>query len=266
MKRMKMGVAIVFSIVIIYFIVSCGIFLFKKSSIDTQLQVPQEKVVDQIMVQPEMKQDESVVIQDLAAVPCKHQISLKNTQADFVVINDEQDELSLQIVVDDKPEFIVSADDDVSEEVVELHSYSFITMAISDDYIIDQEVQDMIDVLIGNNVEDFVKLILQSNNNIVSKEACRSCGMYAFFNGIKNHKSLTSDDVRTLQKLLANLYQFVEKMQKLNKKKKIMGSEQYAALQNLHKSQAVKNDLKLQARRAATSAALKKLQNIKYNR
>ncbi len=201
----------------------------------------------------------------MSCVSCKkHPVVSHDVQSDFIVTNDDVDEPVAQLGADDQPEFVITADENVHKKSKKSHSYSFITMKIADDYIIDQETQDVLDILIGDDVDAFVKLILQSNNNIVSKEACRSCGMYAFFNGIKHHKPLTSDDVRMLQKMLANLYRFVGKMQKLNKDIELMRGEQYEALQNLHKSQAVRNDAKLQARRSATAAALKKLQNIKY--
>ncbi len=277
MKRIKMGVAIVCCIGVSYFMISYGIFLYKKTSIDAQIQEQVQPVADVVSYKESineqkeqnrsgvMPQDESVVIQTMSCVSCKkHPVVSQDLQSDVIVTNDEQDEPVAQVFADDRPDFIVSSDKSVHKKSKKSYSYSFITMKISDDYVIDQEIQDALDVLIGNDVDAFVKLILQSNNNIVSKEACRSCGMYAFFNGIKNHKPLTSDDVRMLQKMLANLYRFIGKMQKLNQDVQIISDEQYEALQSLHKTQAVKNDMKLQARKAATSAALKKLQNIKY--
>ncbi|MDP3788066.1 MAG: hypothetical protein Q8Q60_01950 [Candidatus Chromulinivorax sp.] len=275
MKRIKIGVVIVLLIAVIYFMISYSIFLYKKPSIDAQLHVAQLQVEDTLVgekfidqhEQQNKKQNESVVIQNMAATPCKkHADASCDVQSHFIVTSDEQDEPVMQVTADDQQEFIVTADQNMHRPVGKSHSHSFITMKISDDYEIDQETQDTLDMLIGNDVDIFVKLMMQSNNNIVSKEACRSCGMYAFFNGIKNHKPLTTDDIRMLQKMLANLYRFVGKMKKLNKDVEIMNQEQYEALQTLHTSQAVKNNAKLQARRATTAAALKKLQNIKYNK
>ena len=55
-------------------------------------------------------------------------------------------------------------------------------------------------------------------------------------------------------------------MKKLSNKVKMpISPEQEEALLDLYRSQAIKNQLKLQARKNATAAALKKLQSIQYN-
>ncbi len=264
MKRVKFGIVIVFLVAAIYCIVSFGIFFDKKASIDTQLQLLEQSLEEG--VQP---QNQSVVIQNIESITChecNHPVQQNNVQPDFIVINDSDiNEQQLPDgFVDNQSELFVKANSE--KNVIPLSSSSFITMnPISESYVIDQETQNALDVLIGHDVDEFVRLVLQSNNNIVSREACRSCGMYAFFNGIKHHRQLTVKDIVMLQKLLANLYRFVERMQKLSHEPLIL-PEQYEALQELHRSQDVKNDIKLKQRFAATSAALKKLQNIKYNR
>ncbi len=260
MKRVKFGIAIVFLAVIVYCIVSFTIFFDKKESIDTQLLLS-EQSVDQSMI----ASNQAVIIQNVGSVTCQecHNPMQGNDEKSDFIVTDDADEQQLPIVVaEPQEEFFVSIDR--SKKLKKVNSYSFMTMPLTDDYSMDQETHDALDVLIGNDVEGFVRLVLQSNNNIVSKEACRSCGMYAFFNGIKNHKNLTVEDIVLLQKLLVNFYRFVEKMQKLSHEALLL-PEQYEALQDLHRSQDIKNDIKLKKRFAVTSAALKKLQNIKYN-
>ena len=208
-----------------------------------------------------------VVIQSFASTTChecKNPVQTNEKKSDFIVTDDsDQQELPI-VIADNQQEFFESRD--LQKKLKKQNISSFITMnPIPANYKIDEETQNALDVLIGNDVDEFVRLVLQSNNNVVSKEACRSCSMYAFFNGIKNHDLLTIEDIRILQKLLANLYRFVEKMQKLSQEP-LMLPEQYEALQDLHRSQDAKNDIKLKKRFAVTSAALKKLQNITYNK
>ena len=261
MKKVKLGIGIVFLAVTIYCVISYGIFFNKKDKLD--MQISSEQFIDHHMIE----ESPAVVIQTFASTTChecKTPVQKKDKKSDFIVTDDADDQQLPIIEADNQEEFFVSADG--SKKSKKINSASFITMnPIPADYQIDTETQDALDVLIGNDVDAFVRLVLQSNNNVVSKEACRSCSIYAFFNGIKNHTLLTIEDIRILQKLLANLYRFVEKMQKLSQEP-LMFPEQYEALQELHRSQDAKNDIKLKKRFAITSAALKKLQNISYNK
>jgi len=246
MRRIKFGVAVIFLLVIIYFFISYGIFFSKKSSIDSNISFDQ-KNIEQALVQKnsDEKFEAPVIVQNIDEV--------EDESAD-------QRELILSLVSEPKSEYSVSA------EPTALGSYSFVTMPISDDYVIDAETWDIFDYLLGNNLEEFVQLVLQSNNDVVSQQSCRPCAMYAFFKKIKNHKQLSREEIIALQKIIGNLYRFIETMQKISKNKKLISDEQYRALQDLNRSQAARNDLKLQARRAATLSALKKLQAIQYNR
>jgi hypothetical protein len=265
MKRVTIGIAIIFLTVTIYFIVSCGLLLYKKQSLDQQISDLQDAQGfgkkesgitklsrDRVVIQNAIDDNDADSKEDTGN-PRLFQFGISSKpERPLAIIRDE--------VEDD---FFVESDG--NEQNTPLDSYSFVTMPIGDDYIIDRETQDSLNILIGNDLDDFVKLVLQSNNNIVTKEACRSCGMYAFFSDIKKRQKLTKNEVIILQKSLANLYQFVEKM-KLLSKKIIISPEQYAILENLNRPQSIINDMKLQVRRAATSAALKKLQAIQYNR
>jgi len=229
---------------------------------DTTLEQSKIKSGGNVVIQRGMNNDDQLSNQ--SATTCKQ---CQQTPPRFpvkLIITQDQDSSLPLIMNDNQSSISCNQDSFVDKELRTLDSYSFITMPISDDYIMDAETQATLDTLIGQDLDDFVKLVLQSNNNIVSKEACRSCGMYAFFNGIKKHHPLKPDDVIILQQVLGNLYQFIAKMKAMSKSF-IIRSEQYDALLDLHRSQAVKNDMKLQARRAATQAALKKLQTIKYN-
>lgn len=278
MKRIKIGIVIVIGLVTVYCIVSYSIFFMHKPSIDAQLHIVGEEVQEPISHQAVEKTDQ-VIIQNISHRICQHGDDCYRAQdqgiddlldkaansSEIIVTQEAQRPLALVMAEPEEEVFITNDDQSGDQNPEVMQSYSFMTMPIDEQSVIDLDTQATLEDLIGNDVDEFVKLVLQSNNNIVSKEACRSCGMYAFFNGIKNHKPMSSEDIRILQKLLLNLYQFTEKMKKLSGTT-IMLPEQYDALEDLHRSQAIKNDIKLQARLAVTSAALKKLQNIKYNR
>ena len=269
MKKIKIGVAIVFAIVTVYFLVSFGIFWIEKPSFDMQ---QSQLLKEETGEQQNMQSGNQVVIQRginnndqslSQSTPTCQQCQQEPPRFPVKLIITQDQDSSLPLIMSDN-QFACNQDPFADKELRTADSYSFITMPISDDYKIDEETQASLDTLIGPNLDEFVRLVLQSNNNIVSQEACRSCGMYAFFHGIKKHHQLKPDEIVILQQVLENLYQFVVKMKAISKSF-IMRSEQYDALLDLHRSQAVKNDMKLQARRAATASALKKLQTIKYN-
>lgn len=276
MKRLKGAVAIIFLLVVSYFLISYGIFWITKPFVDQRLaQFDQPlNAVAQTQNAVAQTQDvfaqtqDAVVIQNVEPV-CTHGSCLHHDDEPVIGYDDEEEfqdgeqEPQVDVITNEEQEPMQPVHQ-VKEPSKDLHD-SFITMNIPDDYQVDQDIQDTLDVLIGNDVDEFVKIILQSNNNIIVQQACRSCSMFAFFNGIKNHKPLSVEDVRLLQKMLANLYRFVAKMKALSNNL-ILREEQYAALQDLYISQAVKNDIKLKKRQAVTSAALKKLQMIQYNR
>jgi hypothetical protein len=239
MQRLKIGAKAVVVLVIFYAVLSSTIFYMKKSAMDQPLDIIDSgQQVQNVRIQ-------KVVDEGLAS--CTH-------ADEEAVLRDQdvvQDDVIDQVVVRD--ELPQSAD-----------YYSFVTRP-AQDCIIDKELLYTFDMLIGHNLEDFVRLVLQSNNNIVSKQACRSCAMYAFFNKIKKHQRLTVEDIATLQPLVANLYRFVQKMTAMSGGKlTLLRLEQYEALQDLHKSQKELNNKKLKARKAATAAALQRLQKISY--
>ena len=265
MKKVKAGIAIVVSTIIIYFVVSYGVPWFRSLSVGLQLQSGEVKSIKQTEERLESKDDSLVVIQnEVEDRQCSDDFHKEPQNLVEFTMNGEPKKSFPLIMAEEQRKFILSRDAAGDKEPVKLDSYSFVTMPIVDDYKIDKETQYTLDTLIGKDLDEFVKLVLQSNNNIVSKEACRSCGMYAFFKAIKKHKTLNAYEVVTLQQILSNLYKFIENMKKLSNTS-LMLSEQYNALQDLNRSQAVKNDIKLRKRKAATSAALKKLQSIKYN-
>lgn len=277
MKRIKIGAAIIFLAVAIYFIMSYGIFWITKPSLDAQLDLSKAQSIEQNLDKSKALSNESVVIQNMQGSTCKHASCQNQVQSHAVlddslydfVITSEQNAPLAQIVADKQPIFVMNADNVRDEKLLSVDAYSFVTMPkalLIDGYQIDQDTRDAIKILVGNDLDEFVRLILQSNNNIVSKDACRSCGMHAFFKKVIKDEPLDADEIVVLQQALANLYRFVEKMRSLSSHTFIMRTEQYSALQDLNKSQIVKNNLKIQARKASTTAALKKLQAIKYNR
>ncbi len=239
MHRLKIGAQAVVVLVIFYAVISSTIFYMKKSSMDQQLQnIDSAYQPQNVMIQK---------VGDDGHALCTHTDEEPVLQDQDVV---QDDVIDRQVASDDQPQ---SAD-----------AYSFVTMP-AQDCIIDKELWYTFDMLIGHNLNDFVRLVLQSNNNIVSKQACRSCAMYTFFNKIKKHKNLTVQDIATLQPLVANLYRFVQKMTAMSGGKlTLLRLEQYEALQDLHKSQKELNHKKLQARKAATAAALQRLQRVSY--
>lgn len=241
MQKVKIGTGIVIGVVAMYAITSFTIFYFKKPSLDQQLSIE-----NQVNVKSQ-KEIEGVVIQ-----------AVDDQQEENVVCPHQQDQESFDTQNDQIPETMSSTQDFGASS----DSYSFVTMP-AQDCVIDKELLYLFDMLIGQDLDEFVRLVLQSNNNIVSKQACRSCTMYAFFSKIKKHQPLTVQDIATLQPLLANLYRFVQNMKKISGVD-LLRSQQFAALEDLNRTESVKNDMKLQARKAVTAAALKKLQSIKY--
>lgn len=244
MRKLKHSIGIVFLLGVVYALISYGIFYYKKPSLDQQLQIDNRSVV-----QSSMQPSQGVAIQSIT---------------DDYVCQHDQDQQSLNSLdnFDDQSllhEFQQSID---KSDVGSINSYSFVTIPAKD-CIIDVELLYTLDLLIGGDLDEFVRLVLQSNNNIVSKQACRSCAMYAFFNKIKKHEQLSIEDIEILQPLLANLYRFVQKMQALSGTQ-LLRPSQFEALEDLNRSQKAINDKKIQARKAATAAALKKLQTISY--
>lgn len=266
MKKIKFGIVIVVITAIIYCIISYSIFFNDKQSIDYQLQQAnlQNNVTRQAI------SSEKVTIQKIAECKdpdCQGWQALQQGNGSLLskctISQEPKAALPIIMAENQQQQSFIQHDGIVDENTVGVQSYSFVTMPL-EDCVIDKETQATLDTLIGHDLDGFVKIVLQSNNNIVSKEACRSCAMHALFHDIKHHKKLYPDDIKILQKLLINLYQFVEKTKKMSKKSKqsILLHEQYAALQDLNRTSISKNKLKLQARQAATTAALKKLQSM----
>ena len=119
-------------------------------------------------------------------------------------------------------------------------------------------------ILIGSNIDHFVTLILQSNNDLIAAQICKSCTLFAFFKKIQHKKPLTLDEIKTLQKMLANLYRFVRVTQNLSEKK-LLQTEQYIALENLNRSGDLQQDIEQQAQKNVMIGALQKLLNMSSN-
>ncbi|MBP6869953.1 hypothetical protein KBC04_03665 [Candidatus Babeliales bacterium] len=263
MKRVKIGVGIIIGIVGVYFIISYGIFYVRKPSLDVQLQPLDEQVVIQKIARVQQENDNKDDLEHDAQyheLQKDHTSFKKDDEIKLVIMKEKSKPLPV-IMPESEEEFVVKIDRAVDEKILGLDFFSFVTMPIPDDYEIDVETQNSLDILIGNDFNRFINLVLQSNNDVVSKEACRSCGLYAFFKKVKHHKTLTIDDITTLQHIIGNLYRFAETMRKLSKDA-VMSPEQYTALQDLNRPQVLKNSMKLQARRAAAASALKKIQSM----
>jgi len=137
----------------------------------------------------------------------------------------------------------------------------FVTMEILHAGKLDYDTQQMFDLLIGGNIDRFLDLIAQSNNNILSTDSGRMCSLDAIFKRVSKHKKLSEQEILVLQKIVANLYKFINTMQKLTNKS-ILTAQQYIALQDLNRSQVSKNHSLIQGKRAATITALQTLQKI----
>lgn len=137
----------------------------------------------------------------------------------------------------------------------------FVTMQILHAGKLNYDTQQMFDLLIGGNIDRLLDLIAQSNNNILSTDSCRTCAVDAIFKRVSKHKKLSEQEILILQKVVANLYKFINTMQKLTNKS-ILTAQQYIALKDLNRSQVSRNHSLIQGHRAATIAALQALQNI----
>jgi hypothetical protein len=230
MKQLKLSGIVIFFASIIYFFISYGIFLYKKPLIDHDLNFNQEnRSIQQIFEEKKnIAQQESYEHED----PVIIQSIRKNSDTSYTFsINPEE--------------------------------VSFVSMVIPENYSIDLETQEHLDRLTGDNLEFVVKLIMQSNNTIVGADACPECSVSALIKQVKQHKKLKKEDIVILQKMIANLYAFVE-MTKNMTGKLLMPVDQYAALKALNVSQDVKDNLKLEERQAATLAILHKLKSMQY--
>lgn len=258
MKKIKHGIMLVVGAACIYAFVSYTIFYYKKSALDVQLPL-QIQDVSRVNFLTSLK-DSQVDCDEVQEHLYKHPENKRNC---MVLDKDHMPFVSIVAEPGHKLSFDLQESDDQASQLSVLDSYSFVTMP-AELSLLDAEVMRTLHILIGNDVDEFVRLILQSNNNIVSKQACKSCAMYAFFHKIKKGEQLDKQEIIILQKLLANLYRFIEKMKNFSAHT-FLRQEQYDALQDLNSCQAKKNDTNLQARKAAINIALQKLQKISTN-
>lgn len=256
----------IFGVIVAFSLIFSAIFVFKKY-FDHNVDVLEQEVIIQNIKRTASYDNDPIVNHELEY----HTTNKKNQFEDHSEIKlfiTAENKKSLSIIKEDaQPVSIIQSDSvvedyPVEEKVIDLNSCSFVTMPIPDNYIMDIETQYLLDILIGNDFNQFIKLIIQSNNDVVSQQACRSCVFYAFFKKIKKHKILTVDEIKTLQHIIGNLYRFVETMKKMSPGM-MMSPEQYRALQDLNRPQVLKDSMKLQARKNAAARALRKLQSIR---
>jgi|GEM_PF-2365031 len=168
-----------------------------------------------------------------------------------------------EVEVEDQDEIIDDNNKlELSSIVLELsEADSFVTMNIDHDGTLKLEIQQAFDLLIGDSIESLLDLIAQSNNNVLSTDPCRTCAIDAILKKVSKHKKLSKHELHSLQSVVMNLYKFINTMQKLSNKS-MLTAQQYVALDSLNKSQMLKNDDIVQARKATTLAALQSLVNI----
>ncbi len=232
MKQMKLSAVIVFFVAIIYCCISYGIFWYKKACIDRDLQMNSDEVHIEKKVSSEIVEEKKMQHSN----------------------QDKQDDVVIQSLVEKN-----AFDENQNSQ----SEYSFVSMPISDNYRFDLETQESFDRLIGDNVELFIKLLMQSNNRILGADACPECSVSALIKQVKQHKKIERDDIIILQKMIANLYTFIETTKKISGKI-LLHADQYAALQFLNLPQHIKNNIKIEERQAATVAILHKLKMMQY--
>ncbi|MGZ6254610.1 MAG: hypothetical protein ACXWL5_01300 [Candidatus Chromulinivorax sp.] len=262
MKKIKIGVAVLFGIVGIYFIVSYGIFLLKKPIIDQQI----EKSLDDNLYENNDQEDNTMQLEDKVSiqdvsVQIQSISEIKDDQ--HQTIDDQNIVFDNQLLENDlqkKNQDIITSNGSCALN----NAYSFVDMPIGDDYVIDNQTYKTLQILIGSNIDEFVKLILQSNNDLITAQICKSCTLFAFFKKIQHKKPLTIDEIKTLQKMLVNLYRFVQVTQNLSEEK-LLQTEQYIALENLNRSGNLQQDIEQQAQKDIMIGALQKLLHMSGN-
>lgn len=240
MKCMQSRLSVTIVFLILFF---CSIFCFK-----------------QLRIFFATKSDQSVIIQNI-----QHDTHEQNRVQ--VVVNDAVEERQEQVFViaDDTNQYTFEQDGNIldSQNLLKQDEFSFVTMPIAENYTIDIETQCALDSLIGNDLNLFIHLILQSNNNVLSKQACKSCNVHALFKKVKRHTRLSIKDMKLLQHVIGNLYRFIQTMQSISNSI-IITPEQYDALQFLNRPQSVNHAIQLQARKVAATQALIKLQSMSH--
>jgi len=238
MKRVKIGLFLVLLAAISYFLLSYTIFLFEKKIIDSELRpVITELVPDDL---DRLHNDFAVNVPRGASV-------LGLSKNDSVVVQ--------KVTVDAEKN---------------MDDYSFVNMPISQDTQLSGDTQKSLDLLVCHNLEGFLDLVTQSNNDVLSHESCRSCSMHAILKHLKNGRHLDVHDLQALQVAVANVYQFILSMKKLKNDQEFLPGtllpDQYSSLQHLNRSLKINKKLELQNCTDSTNlAALIALRNIKYS-
>lgn len=204
-----------------------------------------------------------IIISDDAVIarPVQEKITIDAPEVESVVIQSECAVLDAQ----DESMEQHHPDEDYSVEKVTtsvvVPSDSFVSMPVEHAAKLSQNTQDTFDLLIGGNIDGLLDLIAQSNNNLLSTDSCKTCAIDAILKKVSKHKLLSKEEIVSLQHVIANLYRFVNTMRQLHHETS-MTHEQYLALKNLNTSQVTMEHLAMQARQAATIAALQSLKNI----
>lgn len=168
-------------------------------------------------------------------------------------------------MVEEEP--VMQEDEQVIELTTIIESYpvlphdSFVTTEFYDGAQLDATVQQSFDLLIGHNIHGLLDLIVQSNNNLLVRDSCKTCAIDAILKKVSKRKALTLVEIISLQHVIENLYKFVNTMQALGQKT-ILTHEQFLALKNLNTSQVSMKQIARESRQAATFAALQSLKNI----
>lgn len=196
--------------------------------------IAQEDQHEEPIVQEE--HDEAVVIQSYHSMPEQEPVI------------QEEDEQIVELATITQPCQIVPHD-------------SFVTTEFRDGAQLDATVQQSFDLLLSKNIDGLLDLIVQSNNNVLAQNSCKSCAIGTILKKVVKRKALTVAEIISLQHVVENLYKFVNTMQALGQKT-ILTHEQFLALKNLNTSQVSIKQIARESRQAATIAALQSLKNI----
>lgn len=188
-----------------------------------------------------------------------------NIQSVMISDNDRQYAPIEKVFIVDEVKGVVDIDEpmviQIAQPIVLSPNKSFVTTEFQHAGRLDDDTQKAFDLLIGDNIDALLDLIAQSNNNVLSTDSCKTCAIDAVFKKVSKHKKLSEQELVSLQHVIANLYKFINTMQKLSNKS-IVAPEQFVALKNLNTSDVSQKSLIKQARQATTLAALQTLKNV----
>lgn len=204
-----------------------------------------------------------VVADEVVILPVEEKIQepiMQEQHDEPVVIQTYHAMVEEQPVIEEEDEHVVELATIIESCPILPHD-SFVTTEFRDGAQLDATVQQSFDLLLSKNIDGLLDLIVQSNNNVLAQNSCKSCAIDTILKKVLKRKALTVAEIISLQHVVENLYKFVNTMQALGQKT-ILTHEQFLALKNLNTSQVSIKQIARESRQAATIAALQSLKNI----